>query len=264
MPRLLVIHAGFHKTGTTSIQHILKMNRPLLRPVLRSILRPRMKDVVSAARGYSTYSNVLFRTKFRRRFRRFLSKQPQMPNKVLCLSAEELSGHMPGRRRVSSYTAAIALAEDMTDRAKLVFPETEVILFYSTRSPEDWLASAYSQQIKSSGLTMEFDEFATRYRDGADLDRIVEQIADAVPAEVITSRLEDTALDPFGPATRLLDICGVPQEIRGQMIRPEPANQRPNADVMDALLDANRSIKSKTKLKAVKAEILASAREVPS
>lgn len=262
MSRLLVIHAGFHKTGTTSIQKTLRLNRPLLRPVLRSILRPRLKDTVVAARGYSTYSNFLTRAKFRRRFRRFLVSQQPNPDQVMCLSAEELSGHMPGRPKVSSYKAATKLAADMAASAKQIFPDAELVFFYTTRDPDDWLASAYSQHVKSSSITMTFDEFASRYRAAADLDGIVQQIADAVPAQVMMSRLEDTVDEPFGPATRLLDVCGVPQEIRDQMTRPEPANQRPASSVMDALLDANRTIKDKTALKSAKAEILAAAREV--
>lgn len=264
MPKRIVIHAGFHKTGTTSIQQVLKLNRPVLKPVLRSVMRPMMKDLVVAARGFSTQGDALSRAKFHNRFGSFLYEQPPMRRRVLCLSAEELSGHLPGRPQVPTYRAAVQLAQDMAAGAHLVFPYAELVFFYTTRNPEDWLASAYSEHVKSSSMTMEFDEFATKYQRAADLEGIIEQVAGAVSAKVVHSRLEETLDDTFGPATRLLDICDVPQDVRDQMTRPEPANRRPDRDVMAALLQANRTIKDKVALKAAKADIMATARRASS
>ena len=185
-----------------------------------------------------------------------------MREQVLCLSAEELSGHLPGRPKVSSYRAAIKLAKDMAAIARSVFPSAELVLFYTTRNPDDWLASAYSEHVKSSSMTMAFDEFVALHRSAAELDDIVKQIASAVSADVVRSRLEETVNDAFDPATKLLDICDVPQDIRSQMTKPEPANRRPDPDVLAALLEANRTIADKTALKAAKNAILASTREV--
>ena len=263
MPRRLVIHAGFHKTGTTSIQQTLKLNRPVLKPVLRSVMRPGMKDLVAAARGFSTHRDTLSRAKFHNRFGSFLYEQPPMRRRVLCLSAEELSGHMPGRPDVPTYSAAVKLAEDMAAGAKLVFPYAELVFYYTTRNPQDWLASAYAEQVKSSSMTMGFDEFASRYHEAANLDGIIDQVASTVSARVVQSRLEEMLDDTFGPATRLLDICEVPQEVRDQMTRPEPANRRPDHSVIEALLEANRTISDKAALKEAKADILSAVRKGP-
>lgn len=256
MPRRVVIHAGFHKTGTTTIQQTLKLNRPVLKPVLRSVLRPGMRDLVSAARGYSQNRDALSRAKFHNRFGSFLYEQPPMKRRVLCLSAEELSGHLPGRPKVPSYAAAVHLAEDMASVAKLVFPYAELVFFYTTRNRDDWLASAYSEHVKSSSMTMGYDEFASRHTGAADLDGIIEEVASVVSARVVQSRLEETLDDTFGPATRLLDICEVPQDVRDLMTRPEPANRKPDHAVIDAMLEANRTITDKAALKEAKAEIL--------
>ena len=262
MPRRIVIHAGFHKTGTTSIQQTLKLNRPVLKPVLRSVLRPGMKELVTAARGFSTEGDALSRAKFHNRFGSFLYEQPPMRRRVLCLSAEELSGHLPGRPKTPDYRAAVKLAQDMAAGAHMVFPYAELVFFYTTRNPDDWLASAYSEHVKSSSMTMGFDEFASKYHRAADLEGIIGQVASAVSAKVVHSRLEETLDDTFGPATRLLDICEVPQDVRDQMTRPEPANRRPDRDVMDALLEANRTIKDKAARHAAKEDILAAARKL--
>ena len=231
--------------------------------MLRSVLRPGMKELVSAARGFSSTRDPLDRAKFHNRFGEFLYDQPPMRRRVLCLSAEELSGHLPGRPMVPTYRTAVKLAQDMAAGAKLVFPYADLVFFYTTRNEDDWLASAYSEHVKSSSLTMGFDEFATKYREAADLEGVIDQVAAAVSAQVVQSRLEETIGDTFGPATRLLDICEVPQDLRDQMTRPEPANKRPDPAMMDALLQANRTIKDKAALKEAKEAILAQANKGP-
>jgi len=263
MPRRLVIHAGFHKTGATSIQQTLKLNRPVLKPVMRSVFRPGMKGVVAAARSFSGSRDALARARFHNRFGEFLYEQPPMHRRVLCFSAEELSGYLPGTPGVPSYRAAVNLAQDMADSAKLIFPYAELVFYYSTRNPEDWLSSIYSEHLKTSSLTMSFDAFASKFKEASDLDRIIEQIAGVVSAKVVHSRVEETFGETFGPATRLLDICEVPQEVRDQMTRPGPPNRRPDPSVTQALLEANRSISDKDTLRAAKAEILAQANKGP-
>lgn len=261
MPRRIVIHAGFHKTGTKFIQQMLKLNRPVLKPVLRSVLRAGMRDLVSAARGFSGTGDTLVRARFHNRFGQFLYEQPPMRRRVLCLSAEELSGHLPGRSQVPNYRAAAKLAQDMAAGAKLVFPYAELVFFYTTRNPEDWLMSAHSEHVKTSSMTMGFDEFASRFHKAGDLDGVIEDVASAVSARVVQSRLEETVNDTFGPASRLLDVCEVPEEIRDKMTRPAPTNRRPDSAVLEALLEANRTIKDKQELHRAKAQILAAGPE---
>ena len=51
--RKIIIHAGFHKTGTTSLQQNLRANRAVLRPDIRLVLRPGMTALCESARAYS-------------------------------------------------------------------------------------------------------------------------------------------------------------------------------------------------------------------
>ena len=50
---LVVIHAGFHKTGTTSVQTALTENAERLAPHLRVLLKPDFKPLTDAARACS-------------------------------------------------------------------------------------------------------------------------------------------------------------------------------------------------------------------
>lgn len=260
MPRRIVIHAGFHKTGTSTIQQTLKLNRPVLKKVLRSVLRPGMRDVVMAARGFSSDSDLLARARFHNRFGSLLVDQPEMPRRTLCLSAEELSGHMPGRPRTPSYVAAVSLAQDMTQCAQLVFPKAELIFFFTTRDSDSWLESAYWEHVKASNMTMDLEDFVKNYRAAADLDAVVDQIRDAVPARVLRARLEDTMNRRLGPAASLLDVCEVPDDIRSQMTSGPRMNSRLAPEVLEALLNANRTIRDKVRRRAVKDNIMQGAK----
>jgi hypothetical protein len=51
MPRRVILHAGFHKTGTTSVQEFLRANRSALKKHVAIRLKPQMRDLIHAARA---------------------------------------------------------------------------------------------------------------------------------------------------------------------------------------------------------------------
>ena len=68
MPRRIILHAGFHKTGTTTIQATLRENRAAIKRQVALRLRWHMKDIISASRGYSTDEDPLTLIKVQTRF----------------------------------------------------------------------------------------------------------------------------------------------------------------------------------------------------
>ena len=256
MPRKVVIHAGFHKTGSNSVQQTLRLNRPVLRRVMASILKPMMRDVVGAARAYSVTGDPLDRARFAARMVLLLQDQPPMNRRVLCLSSEELSGHLPGRPGVQDYRAAATLSEDIVTAASNLFPQAEIVFFFLTRDPRAWLESAYWEHVKSSDMVMELEDFRHRFAGAADLDGIADGVAQATGRPVHRARLEDVAGRVFGPAAPLLDLCEVPQDIRDGLTRPEPANVRPTPDILAELLRLNRNVADKAARRLAKEELL--------
>lgn len=245
MPRKVVIHAGFHKTGSNSVQQTLRLNRPVLRRVMASILKPMMRDVVGAARAFSVTGDPLDRARFAARMVLLLQDQPPVNHRVLCLSSEELSGHLPGRPGVPDYRAALTLSDDIVSAAASLFPQAEIVFFFLTRDPDAWLESAYWEHVKSSDMTMELDEFRRRFAAAADLDGIADGVAQATGRPVHRARLGDVADRALGPAEPLLDLCEVPQDIRAGLTRPDTANVRPAPDVLAELLRMNRETPDK-------------------
>lgn len=259
MPRRIIIHAGFHKTGTTTIQSFLRSNRVALRKQVALRLRWHMKDLLSATRGYSTDRDPLTLIKIQTRFGALMNDLPGMPRRTLIISAEELAGHLPGRGTLADYSAAPIMLYTFWEIAKARYPQAEILIYLTTRAPEPWLASAYWEHVKSSSMTMDFETFADKYHRAAELDHMVSEITSRVPAPVHTHTLETCRELPLGPADPLLALCDVPDAVLSRLV-PEPvANARPNFAVLETLLEVNRNTKGEARRKQLKAAILAQA-----
>ena len=251
MPRRIILHAGFHKTGTSSVQQVLRANRATLKPELAMRLKGQMKDLMHATRGYSTWRDPLTLAKATRRFGVVLDSLALMPRRVLVISAEELSGHMPGRARLTDYSAAPILLQR--------FPKAEQAIYFSTRDPDAWLRSAYWEHVKSSSMTLSYDDFIGSYEQAVDFEKVISTTKRTIQADVYDTSLEDSDDLPLGPAGPLLDLCDISPELRKKII-PQPAkNQRMDDAVLLALLDANRAYADRDERKAAKQLILAEA-----
>lgn len=256
MPRKIVLHAGFHKTGTSTVQAVLRANRKALMPALAIRLKGQMQELMHATRGYSTYGTDDALDKVSRRFDTLLADLPGMPRRTLLLSAEELSGHMPGRGQLADYSAAPVLMYLFWQRAQMAFPRTPVTFCFATRGAADWQRSAWAEHVKSSGLTLDFSAFCASYPAAPDLTGIIRDIIRRVPAPVHSYALEDCADLPLGPADPILDLCDIPTEIRDSLLPQPPQNTRLDDETLAALLEINRTHKDTDTRNAAKAALL--------
>ena len=256
MPRKIVLHAGFHKTGTSTVQAVLRANRKTLMPALAIRLKGQMQDLMRATRGYSTFGTPDALDKVARRFDALLADLPGMPRRTLLLSAEELCGHMPGRGPLADYCAAPVLLYLFWQRAQAAFPRTPVAFCLTTRAPDAWQRSAWAEHVTSSGMTLAFDAFCAQYPDAPDLGAIVRDITRRVPAPVHSFALEECAALPLGPADPVLDLCDIPDTIRATLA-PQPAqNTRLDDATLTALLGINRTHKDTSERNMAKAALL--------
>ena len=134
MPRRIIIHAGFHKTGTSTIQATLRENREAMKKHVALRLRWHMKDLVAATRGYSTWRDPLTLIKVQDRFTTLMDDLPGMPRRTLVISAEELAGHLPGRGELDDYSAAPILLYAFWEIARARYPQADILIYLSTRA----------------------------------------------------------------------------------------------------------------------------------
>lgn len=256
MPRRIILHAGFHKTGTTTLQATLRENRSALKKHIALRLRWHLKELLSATRGYSTWRDPLTMLKVQDRFERMLNDLPGMPRRSLIISSEELCGHLPGRGDLMDYSAAPVLLYAFWDSIRQRFPKADILIYLTTRAPDAWLRSAWSEHVKSSGMTMDFAAFERKYAEAAELDAMAQEIASRVPAPVHHAALEDCTDLPLGTADPLLDLCEIPLALRSTLHAPAPANTRLEDDILQQMLQINRTHDGAETRNAAKAALL--------
>lgn len=257
----VIIHAGYHKTGTTSLQDFLSTNRRALKPWLSYYGKADFLAAGAHARLYGQRPFPWRLWRFRRSFRRFLDGISDAP--VIVLSRETFSGGMPGHRRIGGRLmtgyghAARPLAKVIVAELRRRFgPETAIEFVYTTREREAWIASVYGHLLRSIRLTDDFATFRARFPDlQSPADEAAAMAAYLSPIPVATIALEDHADLPEGPAKAILDLVGVPSGIR---LAPARRGNRGQSDAHRAqFLDLNRTIRDQKALKAAKEHLLA-------
>lgn len=254
--RRVVVHAGFHKTGTTTVQAFLRANRKHIFPRCALVLPRRLRG--GAARyavRYSRFGTEGLLNEFGYALRSVL-RALDVKNRNVLICDENLAGLIPGREGQLGYHATPTLMVRMEGVIREVFGhDTDVQFHFTTRAPQDWLGSVYKHVLRTSRLGMELDEFLATYRAASDLNGVATEVADAVKGTVTTRDLGSFA-GHEGPAEPLIDLIQLPAHLRRRL----NAVPRENIGVADGrikdLLALNRSTLSDRALKAAKTELL--------
>ncbi|WGW04994.1 hypothetical protein [Tropicibacter oceani] len=239
-PGKLIIHAGFHKTGTTSVQMALHGNREALADHVDILLRDDILPLTQAARHFS-----------KRRTPESLAEVARQADacfaaiaggtRPVVIATEDLSGMMPGRAGLDSYSAAPILMQTL-ERAALarLGAATPMVFYFSTRAADPWVESLWWQHLRSTRIETDLDDYRREAQAAADLDAIIAAVRGALGhASVVSHALEDIRQAPEGPVSVLYDLLDLPQALRGPA--PKPANTRPPCGLEPIFLALNRS-----------------------
>ena len=255
--RRIVIHGGFHKTGTTSAQTCVLDNGPLIWPHAATVLPGRSRGRVARhAVRYSISGDAADLGRFRRTLAELLGGL-NLGKRALLISDENLCGRMPGRDGQDGYDSAPDLmAATVQVIRRDIDPDPDLRFVFTTRAPESWLRSTWRHNLAQARLTLDYDTYARIHGQAADLDRTVTDIRAAVaPYPVQAAPVEDLAETPEGPAGQLLHLLGLPGDARRKLTPANRANPGPDPALADRLLELNRSDLSDHDLKAQKAAL---------
>lgn len=251
--RRILIHAGFHKTGTTSVQQMLRTHRQALRPHARVLMRPAMLDLCEAARAYSISRAKLDLSFVQAEAAALMGTITQEKAPIVIMSSEDLSGHMPGRRGLASYDAAPALMKAIRDGIALGCPDTQVTFLFTTRDAAPWLRSCYGQHLRASEMILSLEDYVSGFESSATLGAIIAETAEIISKnEVKTAKLEDIAKHRLGPVSAVLEHAGIPQDLMETLTPLAPANTASAPDLMDKLLKLNRASMDRDARRAAK------------
>ncbi|SLN37153.1 hypothetical protein [Roseisalinus antarcticus] len=260
----VIVHAGFHKTGTTSLQQGLRANDKLLAPHAALYYGARLQPVLHRGRHFGFLPGPKRLAGFRRDLRVLLDKMPDAERIVL--TREAFSGAMVGETRadgvrITSYgDTAVILARALAEGIAARFPGSEIVFLYTTRDTEGYIASAWKHLLRLRRMTEDYQAFAATVSPHLDLDQEVARLTAALaPHRVVVRSLSEIAASPEGPASAVFDLLDLPRDLRNR-ITPAPAARRSQSDTLSAwLLEANRTIADDAELHRAKVAALAEA-----
>ncbi|MCR9147920.1 MAG: hypothetical protein NXH74_12070 [Rhodobacteraceae bacterium] len=255
MPRHVLIHPGFHKTGTSTLQRNLLSQADRLSPRLRVMLNDDLIEATRLARKFSVHSQDSALDAFTTAIATALEGLDMQDDRPLLLSSEALVGQLPGRKQVAGYDAAAPLmARTVSALRDRIGQTARITVWFTTRAPEPWMKSAYYQNLRQRRLCEDFESHARRLERAARLDDFVAQTRAELGdrADVTATRIETCAPHRLGPLGVALDLLGVRSDdlapVRAHNVQPEQAAAQ--------LLDLNRSRLSDAELAKAKRKLV--------
>src|SRR3989338_5710108 len=178
----IILHAGFHKTGTSSLQAILARHRAALLPHARLVLHDEMADVLKRATRFAVGGDPFDLAGFNAAFVALCERLATEGHQTLILSCEGLSGRTPGKKGINDYSAALPLAQAMSACVKAVFgAKAEQHFLYTTRDAESWLYSAWRHNLAGYRVTEDLDSFRSTCAKAADFPALIANLTTALP-----------------------------------------------------------------------------------
>jgi hypothetical protein len=262
--RRIILHAGFHKTGTTSLQANLRGNAKLLLPQWRiqtSDDTYSLRATAKAARDYSISRDPADLAMVAAQTVLWLAEMDLRPDDQLLASTEDFAGHMPGRFGVLDYSAAVDILHAVIELAGQFYKGAVTFeVIFTTRAPGAWLRSLYFQQAKHPDLTLDFDTFCATIPKAADHAGVVRKVRRKlgdVPVHLFA--LEDLSIRRLGPAEAVYDIAGLPDALRAKLLPTVARNVTPDVSLADAFVAANRLGLPRNELNKLKDDLLLAA-----
>ncbi len=266
----VIVHAGFHKTGTTSLQGFLEQNEHLLAPDVGIYLKDRLKPAHRLGGFFGARPDAFRRWLFRRGFRRFLNTVPDTP--TIIISRENFSGTILGYRdfRLRPHhryaPMAIPLAQEIIRGLQHRFgADVEIAFLYTTREGEGFLESTWRHVVRTRPMRQDYASFRAGFTSPPDLATEAQEIASAIaPVPVHIAPLEIYGSDRFGPARALLDLIDPPAEVEARLAPAPRSNRGPSTALTQTFLEMNRKRWRRRALHAAKRKMILKERQSSS
>lgn len=235
----VLVHQGFHKTGTTTLQRTLFRSRAHLRDRLNLLLPQDMMDAGFLARRYAVAPKPKTLRNFGLKFRAVLETLDPAPDKPLLISNEEFAGLIPGRKDVWSYAQTPVLAQALVNEVRAFAGDVAQIAFlFTTRDAAGWMKSVYWQNLRAHRICEDFTEYSAALADGANLGAVVEQVRATIASEAKVISVNASPLDNrLAPLETALDWLGVSSD---GMTVMDDQNRQPEGGA-ELFLELNRS-----------------------
>ena len=236
----ILVHPGFHKTGTTSVQYGLDRNAGGLAERVRVLQANDFPKAITAARRHTAQPAPRRLRNYASGFAEAVAPLDPADARPLLISSEKLLGWIPGRRENWGYADTPDFMERLADVLIGHFGEAAEITFcFTTRAAEDWQRSVYWQNLRSMRITEDFETYRARLAEGAQLDAVVAAVRARLGgrARVMARPIEELSGEPQGPLGAILRELGVAAD---DLVPFKSYNMQPKG-AAEELLRLNRS-----------------------
>lgn len=255
MPRFL-IHAGFHKTGTSSLQRTMEQNAEALADRVRVITKDETSTLRRAAQLYAQAGDAEALELLKESVAALLVEVDPDETRDVVLSEEDLCGLIPWRHGKTGYEEAPTILKQMCDGVATRLPEHEVLVLLTLRQTAPWVKSCYSQHLRSTDIQLSLEEYLQTAAAHCDLSAEAERIRAAIaPIPVEVAWLEDLKSTPLGPATAALARLPQALGLLDQLTPCPPANTTLPEALAAEFLRLNRSGLDNWDLKSAKKQV---------
>ncbi|MEN8888140.1 MAG: hypothetical protein ABF243_04640 [Celeribacter marinus] len=239
MKRRVVIHAGFHKTGTTTLQHTLAQNADFLAPHIEMCLpkNPLLDLLALTSKNFSQMRNRPTRQALRNEAEAFFETFDAHDPRPLLISHENLCGHYPGYKNIRNYSAAGPAMKLISEGFEAALGSLETLSFYFSTRRNGWLASCHWQRLKQKRYKLSLNEFEARYRGADDFDTVLADMRARLGDVAMTS----SALEDMGhPVSPILALFGL-SHLQSALTIPPNTNVSASSNARAALVDAHKN-----------------------
>ncbi len=239
----IVLHVGFHKTGTSSLQAALVAHGPDLADFAHVETRrisPGLVTAAEAARAFSVNPDL---AALGRGMAAWVAALPALQGKLLLASTEDFAGHMPGRFGLVDYRAALQTVPAAVAALRARFVGARVLVLVTTREAEGWLKSLHWQVAQHPDLMLKQRQFCKALAGAAQFDAVTGPMAQALQgmAEVHSVPLETLTARRLGPVEAVYDLARLPDPIRDRLPVVHARNRRPETGLADQFVALNRA-----------------------
>lgn len=265
--RRILIHPGFHKTGTTSAQAFLNTNRKVINRHY-AILGPsrlRQAGLINAARAFTGSGLSEDAAAFTAKTQDILNATHFGARRGLILTDENLAGRRPGGDFSGAYQRLPEIMGHLvqTLRAHFAPDPCEITIYLSTRALAPWATSLWGHNVRKSRVIEDgpfegtTECLVSPIVPNIDLDACAAALRAALPDVVhVTRALEDVTDTPFGPGTPFADwLCAGPGDFAVMVPGPRTGVSPPMATTQ-ACLELNRTIEDDLVLRMAKQDLL--------
>jgi hypothetical protein len=256
-PRRIVIHAGFHKTGTSTVQQVLKHAHQAALPHLCVVLKSDIPELCAAARDYAARPTPAGLKVFTGHAARCFGILDDDPRPIL-ISAEDLCGHIPGRNGRVGYPHARTLLAKLIDTLPA---HTDPHVFLSTRARTPWMRSCYAHHLRHAPMRMSWEDYEASQKDAPDLLDITDDIRSGLGAAAVSAMaIETSAPLAQGLLTPILDLLDLPPSLREPLTPTRSYNTAMPPDILAQFLILNRSDDTADSRNTAKQALIAASR----